>query len=208
MSFRRRGQPKAPDTPVQTIVIGLGNPGPEYRDTRHNLGFMVVDEVARRSGVRLSRHEAGALIAQAPHPGSPETASVLLAEPQTFMNLSGRSAAGLARKHNLGPDSVWLVYDEMDLDFGRVRMRLSGSAGGHNGVRSVVQELGSTDVPRVRLGVGHPEEGDAVDHLLDAFSRDERERVPALIQLGADAVIEALQEGFEIAMNRFNGRTA
>ena len=188
--------------------MGLGNPGSEYRNTRHNIGFRAVDALAKRLGCKLDRTDAGALVGRAPHPGAPDSATVLLAEPQTYMNLSGRSASGLLRNNHLQPAQLWLVYDEMDLEFGRVRMRLGGSPGGHNGVRSVVDAIGTRDIPRVRLGVAHPDEGEPVDHLLSPFSREERERVPLLVQLGADAILAALTVGFEIAMNEHNGKSA
>jgi PTH1 family peptidyl-tRNA hydrolase len=208
VSFRRsaRSRGGTADAPVRVIVLGLGNPGREYRDTRHNLGFMTVDEVARRLKAELKQREASALVGRARHPGDRGSA-VLLAKPQTYMNLSGRSAAALLRKHGVEPADLWLVYDELDLPFGKLRIRKGGSAGGHNGVESVIEELGTQQLPRVRLGIGRPDAGENVDFLLTPFEPDERERALALVQLAADAVIDALREGFEISMNRYNGRS-
>jgi PTH1 family peptidyl-tRNA hydrolase len=199
MAFRR----KAPTRPVRHLIVGLGNPGPEYSRTRHNVGFMVVDRVAERLGARVSGRDKKAMVAQVEDPGEARS-NLVLAKPQTFMNLSGDSVAALARKHAVDPASVWLVYDELDLPFGRLRIRLKGSPGGHNGVASVTRALGTTDVPRFRVGIGRPDDPDPVDHLLSAFDGAEREKLPALVNLAADAVLDALQDGIEISMNRHN----
>ncbi|HEV3232734.1 MAG TPA: aminoacyl-tRNA hydrolase [Candidatus Dormibacteraeota bacterium] len=204
MGFLKR--PRAPEGEVGQVIVGLGNPGPEYRDTRHNLGFMVVDELARRLGTRITVNQDKALVGLSRHPGEPDR-RVLLAKPQTYMNLSGRAAAAIVRRHRLKPTEVWAVYDEMDIAFGRLRIRLGGSAGGHNGVASLIQDLGTKDFPRFRAGVGRPSSGDPVDYLLQPFDRDQRERVPELVDLAAGALEVALREGLETSMNRFNARS-
>lgn len=200
MTFRRK--PAA--EPVRLILVGLGNPGREYSGTRHNLGFMCIDEVAKRLHVRVSEKAPKALVATARHPGG---GSVLVVKPQTYMNLSGRAVAPLLRKHNLEPSDVWAIHDEMDMPFGKLRIRKGGSAGGNNGVKSLIADLGSQDFARFRMGVGRPDPDDAIDHLLSPFTEAERERLPAFIGLTSDAVMDAMSEGIDISMNRYNGRT-
>ena len=200
MTFRR----KPAIEPVRLILVGLGNPGREYSGTRHNLGFMCLDEVAKRLHVRVSERSSKALVATAKHPGG---GSLLLVKPQTYMNLSGRAVAPLVRKHNLEPSDVWAIHDEMDIPFGKLRIRKGGSAGGNNGVKSLIADLGSQDFARFRMGVGRPDPEDAVDHLLSPFTEAERERLPAFIALTSDAVMDALSEGIDISMNRYNGRS-
>jgi peptidyl-tRNA hydrolase, PTH1 family len=200
MTFRR----KPATEPVRLILVGLGNPGREYSGTRHNLGFMCLDEVAKRLHVRVSERSSKALVATAKHPGG---GSVLLVKPQTYMNLSGRAVAPLVRKHNLEPSDVWAIHDEMDIPFGKLRIRKGGSAGGNNGVKSLIADLGAQGFARFRMGVGRPDPEDAVDHLLSPFTEAERERLPAFIALTSDAVMDALGEGIDISMNRYNGRS-
>jgi PTH1 family peptidyl-tRNA hydrolase len=204
MAFRRK--PKPAGRPVSRLIVGLGNPGSEYSRTRHNVGFMTVDKLAERLGVRVSRRDKKALVAEAPDPAD-ATRSLLLAKPQTFMNLSGESVAALARKHAVEPGQVWLVYDELDIPFGKLRIRLKGSPGGHNGVASVARDLGTTAIPRFRVGIGRPDDPDPVDYLLSGFNQDEKQQLPALLDLTADAVMSALTDGIEISMNQYNGRS-
>ena len=206
MSFRRRFGPPAAGN-VALLLVGLGNPGREYSDTRHNLGFMCVDEVARRLHCELKQRQDGALVASARHPGDRE-AAVALAKPQTYMNLSGRSVASLLKRHGLSAADLWVVYDELDLPFGKLRIRKGGSSGGHNGVESIVQAIGSSNFPRFRVGIGRPDADDPVDFLLSPFSADERARIPAVTDLVADALAEAMAEGLEVGMTRYNGRSA
>jgi PTH1 family peptidyl-tRNA hydrolase len=202
MAFRRKSS-----RPVSLLVVGLGNPGPEYARTRHNVGFMVADRVAERLGARAWRRDRKSQVAEVPRPGD-SASSVLLVKPQTFMNLSGRAAAALLDKYYLPLDDMWLVYDELDLPFGKLRIRTGGRAGGHNGVASVIEEVGGQNFPRFRVGIGRPDDPDPVDHLLSKFTSEEKSRLPALLELAADAVIAALDEGIEISMNRYNGRSA
>jgi PTH1 family peptidyl-tRNA hydrolase len=202
MAFRRR--PATP--PVDLIIIGLGNPGRDYSGSRHNLGFMCLTELAHRLGVRFTERSSHALVARAKAPGLED--SVLLAKPQTFMNLSGRAAAALVRKHKLTPSDMWVIHDEMDLPFGKLRIRSGGGAGGNNGVRSLIAELGDSGFVRFRMGVGRPEPEDAVDYLLSPFTDEERQRLPAFIALAVEAVMDALSEGIDVSMNRHNGHSA
>jgi PTH1 family peptidyl-tRNA hydrolase len=202
MTFRRK--PATP--PVDLIIIGLGNPGRVYSGSRHNLGFMCLTELARRLGVRVTDRSSNALVATARAPR--REGSVLLVKPQTFMNLSGRAAAALVRKHKLAPSEVWVIHDDMDLPFGRLRIRKGGGAGGNNGVRSLIAELADSGFVRFRMGVGRPEPGDAVDYLMAPFTDEERARLPAFVALTVDALMDALSEGIDVSMNRHNGRSA
>ena len=201
MTFRR----KAALAPVSLIVVGLGNPGREDSGTRHNLGFMCLDEVARRLHVRVTGRESKALVATARRPGG--AGSLLLVKPQTYMNLSGRALSLLVKKHRLDTSAVWAIHDDMDIPFGKLRIRKGGGSGGNNGVASLIADLGDKGFARFRMGVGRPEPEDAVDHLLSPFTEAERERLPAFINLTADAVLDALTEGIEVSMNRYNGRS-
>jgi PTH1 family peptidyl-tRNA hydrolase len=203
VTFRRTSS-----RPVGLVILGLGNPGREYRDTRHNVGFMTLDLVGERLGVKLDRRGQRAHIAEVARPGD-RGSSILLAKPQTWMNLSGDSAAALLKRHNLRPADLWVVYDEMDIPFGTLRIRKNGSAGGHNGVKSIIGALGSNEFPRFRVGVGRPGEGpDPIDHLLSPFTDEERKRLPELLELGADAVVSSIEEGIDAGMNTYNGRSA
>jgi PTH1 family peptidyl-tRNA hydrolase len=202
MTFRRKPAPP----PVELIIVGLGNPGREYHGSRHNLGFMSLTELARRLGVRITERSSNALVGTARPPG--REGSVLLAKPQTFMNLSGRAAAALVRKHKLTPSDIWVIHDEMDIPFGKLRIRKGGGAAGNNGVRSLIAELGDTSFVRFRMGVGRPEPEDAVDYILSPFTEAERRRLPAFVSLTVDAVMDALTEGIDISMNRHNGGSA
>jgi len=190
------------------IVIGLGNPGQEYRDTRHNIGFRVLDLLARRAGRRFEvAGEMGRKVWTAEVSAS-WGECVVLAKPRTFMNRSGRGAAALCRHYDVQPERMIVVYDDADLALGRIRLRHEGGTGGHNGIRSIAEVLGSGAFPRVRLGVRGEgrEERDLADYVLEPFATDEERVAEALVELGADAVETALRDGVEIAMNLFNGR--
>lgn len=184
-------------------VIGLGNPGEEYTFTRHNVGFQVVDVVAARWNVDIRRPEFRALTAEAKLGRS----MVLLMKPQTFMNASGRSAAEVVAQLGLSPAQFLVVYDDLDLPLGRLRVRPGGGAGGHRGIASLAQELGSTDFPRVRVGIGRPSEGCAViDHVLSPFRADEAADLAGAVARAADAVECVLTDGLVPAMEKFNVR--
>lgn len=188
------------------LVLGLGNEGPEYRLTRHNVGFMVVDEIAARCGASFAaRGDLGRLVftAAAEYGGE----RVVLAKPRTLMNRSGQAAAALCRKHGIDPPGIIVAFDDADLAFGRVRVRPDGGAGGHNGVRSLMDCLGASDFARVKLGVlGEGRHSrDLADYVLDAFLPDERPALPAMIEAGADAVAAILRDGVEAAQRAHNG---
>lgn len=203
MSFRRNSA--EPAVRVAALVVGLGNPGPSYRSTRHNIGFMALDALAARLNTAVSNKESRAVVGRARIPG--EAADVVLAKPQTFMNLSGRSVAPLLRKHNLGPEDLWVVHDDIDLPFGRLRIRRGGGAGGHNGVSSIIQDIGDRDFARIRLGVGRPDPQEAVEYVLESFPADERERLPGFLELAVEALVTGLVDGLATCMNRFNGKS-
>jgi PTH1 family peptidyl-tRNA hydrolase len=179
-------------------VFGLGNPGSEYRDTRHNVGFAVVDEVARRWDVRLKPWKSVARVVVVSGRGA------VLAEPQTFMNLSGEAVGRVLAFHKIEPADVLVVVDEVQLPLGRLRLRTSGSAGGHNGLKSIIQQIG-TGFSRLRIGVGRGDpQWDLADHVLAPFRADERELVEQSVKRAADAVETFVGEGIIPAMNRFN----
>ena len=192
---------RQPAVPPRYLVVGLGNPGAAYQNTRHNVGFRVIDELAQRHRIDVRSVQKRALVGY----GVLEGTGVVLAKPQTFMNLSGEAVEPLMRMLELRPEDVIVVYDDMDLPTGRLRLRPDGSAGGHNGMKSLIQHLRSEGFPRLRLGVGRPGESAAViDHVLSKFNREELDAIREAIPRAADAVEAILAEGLEAAMSRFN----
>jgi PTH1 family peptidyl-tRNA hydrolase len=182
------------------LIVGLGNPGDEYSETRHNLGFRVTDELARRFGVTFRKHAKWK--ARAAKVNSGEN-GLLLAQPTTFMNLSGWSVSGLASFHKVAASDILIVVDDADLPLGRLRLRARGSAGGHNGLKSVIQELGTDAFPRLRIGVGR-QAGELKNHVLGRFDSGERPQIDAAIKRAADAAEMFANENIQAAMNRFN----
>lgn len=184
-------------------VLGLGNPGRRYARTRHNLGFLVVDELAARAGATF-RNEADTYeLAAADIAG----VAVLLVKPNTYVNRSGTAARALLARHRLEPAQLLAVVDDVHLPFGRLRLRPSGSAGGHNGLLSIEAALGTREFPRLRIGVGAPEGGeDLADHVLASFTADEKRALPDCIERAADAVEWVLELGLEKARPRINAR--
>jgi peptidyl-tRNA hydrolase, PTH1 family len=187
------------------IVVGLGNPGPEYEVSRHNVGFRVVDTLADRAGVALTRCRYRSLFAR----GSLCGAQVLLVKPLTFMNESGSSVSRWQQALRLDPGRIIVVHDDLDLPPSQLRIRVGGGHGGHRGIRSVMEAIGSPDFLRVKVGIGRPRDGqDAVTHVLGPFEESEGGVIEAAVQQAADAVEALLQEGRETAMNRYNVRGA
>ncbi|MBF6178382.1 MULTISPECIES: aminoacyl-tRNA hydrolase [Nocardia] len=184
------------------LVVGLGNPGPEYERTRHNVGFLVADVLAGRVGGRFTVHKkSGADLLEARLDGR----KVLIAKPRTFMNLSGRPVAALARFFSVPATEVIVVHDELDLPFGTVRLKRGGGEGGHNGLRSVSQSLTTKDYLRVRFGIGRPPgRQDPADFVLKPFSGPERKEVPVIVEQAADAVELLLRVGLEPAQNQLH----
>lgn len=187
------------------LIVGLGNPGREYAENRHNIGFMCLDVIARRHGVKLNERQGKAKTGQGRIAGE----EVALARPQTFMNLSGDSVAALARKLKVEPPDIIVIHDDLDLPLGRIRIREKGGTGGHNGIKSIIARLGAQDFPRIRVGIGRPEQAgreDVIDYVLEDFTRSERPIIAETCDKVADAVEAALSEGIGAAMNRFNSR--
>jgi peptidyl-tRNA hydrolase, PTH1 family len=185
------------------LIVGLGNPGREYRDTRHNVGFMVVDEIAQRHGLNWAM--APSQVPDAFVVKKFGADPLLLAKPLTFMNRSGDAVAALSRYYDIAPADMLVVVDEVDLPFGRLRARARGSGGTHNGLRSLVQRLGSTEFPRLRLGVGRGDERrDLADHVLSKFEREEQEALDQFIARAADAAEMFAVDGIAKVMNMYN----
>ena len=187
------------------MIVGLGNPGAEYQQTPHNLGFMAVDLLARECGLELAHREAQALTAVARLEGQ----EVLLAKPQTYMNLSGMAVARLLEKYGLEVSDLIVVVDDAALPLGSLRIRPRGSAGGHNGLKSIMGALNSSEFVRVRMGVGSEQPiGDMVSYVLGRFRRSELETVSQMLGQACEAVRVILREGSQKAMNRFNRRVS
>jgi PTH1 family peptidyl-tRNA hydrolase len=183
------------------LIVGLGNPESEYADTRHNLGFACVRELARRLDVRIDRKRWQSLV------GRSESRRAWLVLPQTYMNLSGQAVAKALRDLGLTPQQLWVVYDELDLPLCRMRIRIGGSGAGHRGVVSLISSLGTPDFVRFRVGIGKPSHRTAQSggrYVLGRFTKAEAERIPAIVTGVADALELALDAGVERAMERFN----
>ena len=185
------------------LIVGLGNPGEQYADNRHNVGFMVADELARRGKASAPREKFGASLSEATIAGK----RLLLCKPMEFMNVSGQAVARVAGFWKIPVTGTIVVHDELDVPFGRMKLGVGGGHGGHNGLRSIIASLGDAGFARVRLGIGRPAGGrDAADHVLDDFSRAEAKELPELVGLAADAVEMIVTGGISAAMNRFNGK--
>ena len=183
------------------LIVGLGNPGSKYDGTRHNLGFEVVDEVARRRGLTFEFSPADAIMARERGPD----ARLMLAKPMTFMNRSGEAVGVLSRYFRVEPGDILIVADDANLPLGRLRARPNGSDGGHNGLRSVILALATCEFPRVRLGVGRGEtQRDLADHVLARFAADEIATITEMAMRAADAVELFVESGITTVMNRFN----
>ncbi len=182
------------------LVVGLGNPGENYARTRHNLGFLVADLLAARLGAKFKAHKrSGAEISTGRLAGR----SVVLAKPRCYMNESGRQVGPLAKFYSVPPADIIIVHDELDLEFGRIRLKLGGGEGGHNGVRSVAAALGTKDFQRVRIGIGRPPgRKDPAAFVLEPFSASERAEVPTICEQAADATELLIELGLEPAQNR------
>lgn len=184
------------------MIVGLGNPGPEYKNTRHNVGFDVIDLLAKRHRIKVDRakHKAKyglGMVADTP---------VLLAKPLTFMNASGQAVAPLMREHGMKPEHVLVVADDLDMVLGRVRLKPKGSAGGHNGHRSLIASLGTQDYPRLKIGIGSVDKSKTLHHVLGPFHPDEREDAKAALELAADAVELVVGRNLEAGMELVNPR--
>jgi len=183
------------------IVVGLGNPGPEYAQTRHNAGFWCVDRLAGRQSISVAERRRTVVLGE----GSVEGRRVVLAKPRTFVNRSGLAATYLLARYRVAPSGLLVVYDDVALPLGKVRLRARGSSGGHRGIESIIDALGAQDFPRLRIGIGQPPPGtDQVDYVLGAMSTEERQKADLAIDTAADAAVAVLSEGIDTAMNRYN----
>lgn len=182
------------------LIVGLGNPGSRYANTRHNVGFMVLDRLAQRARTTIARRQCSALVATTEVGGE----RVCLAKPQTYMNLSGEAVACLLRFYKASPRDLLVVYDDRDLPLGKIRLRERGGAGSHRGMESIIAALGTDDFPRLRVGIGRPPGVDAVAHVLGSFSAEERPIAEDALSRAVEAIEVALREGLPAAMNRFN----
>lgn len=197
-----RNEAEAPEaTGRLRLVVGLGNPGPEYEGTRHNIGFELVDRLA--AGRRLKWERERKFRAKTAGTAS----SLLLAKPLTFMNLSGNTIARLAKFHGWKPDQILIVYDDVDLPVGKMRFRANGSAGGHNGIKSIIEYLGTNEFPRLKIGIGAAEPSDGmIGHVLGKFSEEESRELEKVLAIAVEGVNCSLSAGLSAAMNQYNRR--
>jgi PTH1 family peptidyl-tRNA hydrolase len=201
--FRRSREPGGKSASDRWAVVGLGNPGPRYEGTRHNVGVKVLEELVDRTGARLKSHKSGCLVAESRLAGE----SVVLAGPTSYMNESGRPVASLVRYFKIAPERLVIVHDELDVPFGEVRIKSGGGTAGHNGLKSIVPHIGQ-DFVRIRVGVSRPRgRQDPADYVLSDFSPAERKELAEIIDRAADAVEAVIERGVERAMNEINTRT-
>ncbi len=182
------------------VIVGLGNPGKEYKDTRHNIGFMVLEELASRHSVEKQESRFDALIGHIRIAGE----KVLLVKPLTYMNLSGKAVQPLMHWYKLELNDLMVVYDDMDLPMGTLRIRKKGGNGGHNGIASISERLASKDFARSRVGIGRPQSGEAVNWVLGRFTADEKEQMDIVVKNAADALEKWVKLGIDEAMNAYN----
>ncbi len=184
------------------LIVGLGNPGQEYRWTRHNMGFLVVDHLAKKEGIQLARRRFQAVFGQGKIAGE----DVILAKPLTFMNLSGEAVTRLLRFFHIPPEDLIVIHDDLDMPFGKIRIRLQSGHGGHQGVKNIIENLGKKDFARVKIGIGRPGNlgRDPADYVLAPLTREEREEAQEAAAEAAEAVETLLSSGPEETMNRFH----
>ncbi len=184
------------------LLVGLGNPGREYKDNRHNVGFMVIDRLVVRLNARGMKLQSKAIVVTATH----EERKLILAKPQTFMNLSGQSVQGLAHFYKVPLTNLMVLSDDLDIPFGTIRIRASGGAGGQRGMASTIERLGTRDFPRLRIGIGRPPgRMDPAAYVLQDFSKDEVKLLSDVLDHAADAALEFVVKGLNASMNKFNG---
>ncbi len=189
-------------TPDTFLLIGLGNPGREYRDSRHNVGFMFVDRLIVHLNARGMKVQSKAIVTTATY----EERKLILAKPQTYMNLSGQSAQGLLHFYKLPIENMLVAHDDLDIPFGTIRIRPGGGPGGQRGMASTIEQLGTKDFPRLRIGIGRPPgRMDPSDYVLQNFSRDEVKILSEIIDRAADAALTFVVDGLNKAMNKYNG---
>jgi PTH1 family peptidyl-tRNA hydrolase len=188
------------------LIVGLGNPGRGYSANRHNIGFLALNQLAKKVGIEFSKKQNLARVGV----GRIDGLEVVLAKPQTYMNASGEAVSGLMRRYSLSPDDLIVIQDDIDLPLGKIRIRRDSGPGGHNGIKSIIAALGTQDFTRVRLGIGRPEPAvesqndPVVDYVLSDFLPDERDLVAGALERAGEAVFALLSTGLDAAMNRFN----
>lgn len=183
------------------VIIGLGNPGEEYIHTRHNVGFKCVEKIAQIHKISFSDRRQLALIGQ----GNIEGHSVVIAKPRTFMNNSGQAVKYLLARYRVPPEKLLVIYDDVDLSLGKVRLRKKGGSGGHNGIKSIKNSINSADFPRLRIGIGHPsDESGLVEYVLSPISEDEKKAMNHAIDISTQTLVSILAEGIDVAMSKFN----
>ena len=192
--------------PAVELIVGLGNPGSEYEKSRHNAGFMVIERLL--AGFPAGRFEETHIAESRLFSGKHRGRTLYLQMPLTYMNLSGKAVAGFCRKAQIPADRVLVIYDDMDLEPGRLRLKNAGSAGGHHGLESVIAELGTDKIKRLRVGIGHPGAGKTADYVLSGFTGDEERIFSASLDVAAEAVKMVLSAGMDRAMNKYNTRPA
>lgn len=184
------------------LIVGLGNPGKSYDNTRHNVGFMVIDALAAMYGEKVKRKKFNALTEEIRAEGH----KLLLVKPQQYMNRSGHAVATAAGFYKISPEHVLVVTDDMALETGRLRLRAKGSAGGHNGLKDIIARLGTDRFPRLRIGIGDSGRTDAADYVLSDFKGDEKERIEQAVQMAVKAVLSWVRDGIDIAMTTYNAK--
>jgi PTH1 family peptidyl-tRNA hydrolase len=185
------------------LVVGLGNPGSEYASTKHNLGYLTVDEIGKRAGIDLKKKKFKGVYGE----GALNNDKLILLKPETYMNRSGESVSSAVSFYNIPAESIIIVHDELDLPAGTIRIKAGGGSAGHKGITSVINELGSGDFVRVRIGIGKPKQkSGTVSHVLSKFNKSESETARESVLRAADAVLEIIQEGLRKAMNKYNVR--
>lgn len=196
---QKRKQGRIKDSGMK-IIVGLGNPGKEYRNTRHNIGYMVLEEIARRYPIEKQESKFDAVIGQIRINGE----KILLVKPLTYMNLSGQSVQPLIHWHKLDIQDMMVIYDDMDLPLGTIRMRASGGSGGHKGIKSIIDRMATSEFARTRIGIGRPADREAAEWVLGRFSPAEKEQIEQTVKRAADAVERWINSGIIEAMNAYN----
>lgn len=185
---------------IDYVIAGLGNPGKEYEKTRHNMGFMTMDILEEKTGIKLSKLKYKALYGMGTYKGH----KIMLVKPQTYMNLSGDAIREIMNYYKVPVENLVVIYDDIDLELGSLRIRKKGGPGTHNGMRSIVQRLGSDQFPRMRVGIGDKRKGDLKDYVIGNISRSEAEELRPILERAADAALAITEIGIDNAMNRFN----
>ena len=203
MGFWNRIMGKQEIVEDMKMIVGLGNPGTEYVGTRHNVGFETIDRIVDAFGITMNNHKHKGVSGQ----GMIGSSKVIVVKPMTYMNNSGECVGALARFYKIAPEDIIVIYDDINLDVGQLRIREKGSAGGHNGIKSIIAHLGSENFKRIRIGVGMKRAGqDLASHVLSRFSKEQQEAIAQGMDDAKDAVEVLLQDGIQKAMNRYNAR--